>query len=185
MAWLACQSLPTAAPYPGDWALTWPSNEWRLYTQTHTPAKAHKWCAVMYMCTVTADCWFYSPYAAGKETLTHCFRFHRTAFYLISAVCRAWPERQTETTQSDSQVPLRGKYNHILIADRKCSPVICQDTVIRPPGDENCCTQICTRSNSAQINAHFPICIWYSYLVVLFMSFMSVLMCRYFSSEFL
>lgn len=86
------------------------------HTQTGTPAKER--CAVMYMCTVAADCWFYSLYASSKEASTHCFRFHRMAFLLSSAECRAWPERQTEITQSDLQVPLRGKNNHILITAR-------------------------------------------------------------------
>lgn len=65
----------------------------------HTPAKVLKWCAVMYKCTVTADCWFYSLYASTKEALTHCFRFHWTALHISSAVCCAWPEIQSEITQ--------------------------------------------------------------------------------------
>lgn len=52
----------------------------------HTPAKAHKWCAVMYKCTVTADCWFYSLYASGKEALTQCFRFHRMVLHQLRCV---------------------------------------------------------------------------------------------------
>lgn len=44
VAWLACQSTPTAAPYPDDWALTWPSNEWCLYTNTQKHTHLQRQC---------------------------------------------------------------------------------------------------------------------------------------------
>lgn len=76
---------------------------------------------------------------------TNCIRYQKVASGLGPAASRASP---SEITQNGSQLPLRRKYNHNVIADRKSCPVICCDSVIRPPGGENASKQTHTHTHT-------------------------------------